>query len=109
MASDTRWPAAQRPATCSNATPGLDADRRVLERSGHDVRLWTWAGPQGQRDPPCRRGSPEGQSDNDAMILRDLDDPDRTRLAELGDVVPVVPLEMSDSLKFSAALPDGSG
>lgn len=77
----------------------------VVERSGHDVHLWTWAGLKANETLRAGLGGAEGQSYNDVMVLRGAGE--LARLAEVlfDDVVPRIPVEMVESLKFSAALP----
>lgn len=87
---------------------GAEADDSglVLERSGHDVRLWTWAGLKANETLRAALGGPDGRSHNDIMVLRDFDDVDRIGQVQVDGVVPDVPRGMAESLKFSAALPD---
>lgn len=83
----------------------VSADGLMVDRSGRDVHLWTWAGLKANETLRAGLGGVEGQSFNDVMVLRG-----GRELSELGDVsfddvLPGVPAEMVDSLKFSAALP----
>ncbi|MDT0169749.1 DEAD/DEAH box helicase [Pseudarthrobacter sp. BRE9] len=77
----------------------------VVEQSGQDVHFWTWAGLKANETLRAGLGGAEGQSYNDVMILRGAGT--LTRLAEISfdDVVPRIPVEMVETLKFSAALP----
>lgn len=81
----------------------------VIESSGHDVKLWTWAGLRANETLRAALGGAEGQSYNDVMILRGAGEP-LNRLAEMlfDDVVPRIPVEMVEHLKFSAALPEST-
>ncbi len=81
-------------------------DGLVVETSGHDVRLWTWAGLKANETLRAGLGGVEGQSLNDEMTLRGAGDLDRLAQVSFDDVVPRIPAEMVTSLKFSAALPE---
>lgn len=78
----------------------------VVEQSGPDTHLWTWAGLKANETLRAGLGGLEGRSYNDVMVLRGAGD--LSRLAEISfdEVVPSIPVEMVDSLKFSAALPE---
>lgn len=80
----------------------------VVEQSGLDTHVWTWAGLKANETLRAGLGGAEGRSYNDVMVLRGAGD--LSRLAEISfdDVVPRVPVEMVDSLKFSAALPEAT-
>lgn len=80
----------------------------VVERSGHDVHLWTWAGLKANETLRAGLGGAEGQSYNDVMVLRGAGALSRLGEMSLDDVVPHVPAEMVESLKFSAALPEAT-
>ncbi|MBE7325181.1 DEAD/DEAH box helicase [Nocardioides sp. Y6] len=77
----------------------------VVERTGPDVHLWTWAGLKANETLRSALGGPEGTSYNDVMILRDLDDTAAINHADVSDAVPDIPAAMAEELKFSAALP----
>ncbi|MCK9795945.1 DEAD/DEAH box helicase [Isoptericola sp. 4D.3] len=84
----------------------VSADKLVVERSGYDHNLWTWAGLKANETLRAALGGAEGQSYNDIMVLRGVRALDRPTDIELDDVLPRVPVEMVESLKFSAALPE---
>jgi ATP-dependent Lhr-like helicase len=78
----------------------------VVDWSGRDAHLWTWAGLNANETLRAGLGGAEGQSYNDVMVLRGAGT--LSRLAEMSfdDVVPHVPAKMVENLKFSAALPE---
>lgn len=86
----------------------VSRDGLVLERSGHDTHLWTWAGLRANETLRAGLGGAEGQSYNDVIVLRNAGD--LWPLAEISfdDVVPRVLVEMVENLKFSAALPEAT-
>lgn len=84
----------------------VSRDGPVTERSGLDVRLWTWAGLRANETLRAALGGVQGQSYNDAMVLRGIGTLDRLGAISFDDVVPQVPPEMVQRLKFSAALPE---
>lgn len=84
----------------------VDAGVVVARRSGEDVQLWTWVGLKANETLRSALGACEGNSHNDVMVLRGLQDLEDINAADLTDVVPSIPEEMVAALKFSAALPD---
>lgn len=86
----------------------VSRDGLVLERSGHDTHLWTWAGLKANETLRAGLGGAEGQSYNDVMVLRGVGDLDRLAEISFDDVVPRIPVEMVENLKFSAALPEAT-
>ncbi|MCC2316573.1 DEAD/DEAH box helicase [Cellulomonas chengniuliangii] len=83
----------------------VSADRLVVDYSGDDVHLWTWAGLKANETLRAGLGGAEGQSFNDVMVLRGAGDLSEASRVTFDDVVPRIPVEMVDTLKFSAALP----
>lgn len=85
----------------------VSPDGLVVEPSGQDIHLWTWAGLKANETLRAGLGA-EGRSYNDAMVVRGTGG--LGELAELSfdDVVPAVSAEMVETLKFSAALPPGT-
>lgn len=81
-------------------------DGLVVNRPGDDVHLWTWAGLKANETLRAGLGGAEGQSYNDVMVLRGAGDLSRLADVSFDDVVPHVPAEMVEGLKFSAALPE---
>lgn len=77
----------------------------VVETSGQDTHLWTWAGLKANETLRAGLGGAEGQSFNDVMVLRGVGDLGLLSAASFDDVVPQLPVEMVDNLKFSGALP----
>lgn len=77
----------------------------VVERTGSDVHLWSWAGLKANETLRAALGDPEGRSYNDVMVIRGLDDTAAISRAAVDDSVPAIPVEMAQELKFSAALP----
>lgn len=77
----------------------------VVERSGQDLHVWSWAGLRANETLRAALGGAEGPSYNDVMVLRGTVRLDQGRDVSLEHVVPHVPAAMVDSLKFSAALP----
>ncbi|MBO0923779.1 DEAD/DEAH box helicase [Cellulomonas sp. zg-ZUI199] len=77
----------------------------VVDGSGQDLRLWTWAGLRANETLRTALGGAEGRSFNEVMIVRGAGRLDRLQGVALDDVAPSVPVEMVESLKFSAALP----
>ena len=77
----------------------------VLERTGPDVHLWTWAGLKANETLRAALGGPEGRSYNDVMVIRDLQDTSGINRAVTSEAVPYIPEAMADELKFAAALP----
>ncbi|MCM3687699.1 DEAD/DEAH box helicase [Kocuria rosea] len=86
----------------------VSGDGIVLERSGHDTHLWTWAGLKANETLRAGLGGAEGPSYNDVMILRDAGDLWQLADISFDDVLPRVPVEMVEKLKFSAALPEAT-
>ena len=78
----------------------------VVEQSGPDTHLWTWAGLKANETLRAGLGGLEGRSYNDVMVLRGAGDLSRLADISFDEVVPSIPVEMVDSLKFSAALPE---
>lgn len=89
-------------------TDQVSGDGLVIGRSGQDVRLWTWAGLKANETLRAGLGGAEGQSYNDVMILRGAGELSRLAGISFDDVVPHVPAEMVETLKFSAALPEAT-
>lgn len=81
-------------------------DGLVVERSGSDLTLWTWAGLRANETLRAALRGLEGKSFNDVMVVRDVPGLRRLDPGDLGSLAPRIPYEMVDSLKFSAALPD---
>jgi ATP-dependent Lhr-like helicase len=77
----------------------------VIELRGHDVIWWTWAGLRANETLRAALGGPEGKSDNRNLVLRGASSIRGLRDEDLDGVVPYVPVEMVETLKFSAALP----
>ncbi|MDQ0863497.1 DEAD/DEAH box helicase [Arthrobacter globiformis] len=86
----------------------VSRDGLVLERTGHDSHLWTWAGLKANETLRAGLGGVEGQSYNDVMVLRGAGDLGRLAEISFDDVVPRIPVEMVENLKFSAALPEAT-
>ena len=86
----------------------VTGDGLVVNRSGDDVHLWTWAGLKANETLRAGLGGAEGQSYNDVMILRGAVELDRMAGVPFDGVAPYVPPEMVKSLKFSAALPEST-
>jgi ATP-dependent Lhr-like helicase len=86
----------------------VSGDGLVLERSGQDAHLWTWAGLKANETLRAGLGGAEGQSYNDVMVLRGAVDLSRLADISFDEVVPRVPVEMVENLKFSAALPEAT-
>jgi ATP-dependent Lhr-like helicase len=86
----------------------VSRDGLVFERSGHDTHLWAWAGLKANETLRAGLGGVEGQSYNDVMILRGAVDLGRLAEISFDDVVPRIPVEMVENLKFSAALPEAT-
>ncbi|WP_115787469.1 DEAD/DEAH box helicase [Arthrobacter silvisoli] len=84
----------------------VSRDGLVLERSGHETLVWTWAGLKANETLRAGLGGAEGQSYNDVMVLRGVEDVSRLAGISFEGVVPRVPAEMVEGLKFSAALPE---
>lgn len=84
----------------------VSTDGLVAERSGHELHLWTWAGLKANETLRAGLGGAEGQSYNDVMTFRVVGDMDRLVEEGFESALPHVPIEMVDSLKFSAALPE---
>jgi ATP-dependent Lhr-like helicase len=80
----------------------------VVERSGMDTRLWTWAGLKANETLRAGLGGAEGESYNDVMTLRGAGELGRLTEVSFHDVVPHIPADMVESLKFSAALPQST-
>jgi ATP-dependent Lhr-like helicase len=80
----------------------------VVERSGQDTHWWTWAGLKANETLRAGLGGAEGQSYNDVMVLRGAVDLSRLADISFDEVVPRVPVEMVENLKFSAALPEAT-
>lgn len=83
----------------------VSASGLVVQRQGADVHLWTWAGLKANETLGAALGGLEGRSSNDYMVLRELQSSTQIGQAQVQDVLPHVPAEMADELKFSAALP----
>lgn len=83
----------------------VSTDGLVVERAGHDVHVWTWAGLKANETLRAGLGGAEGPSYNDVMVLRGVGELSKLADVPFEDVVPRVPVEMVDTLKFSAALP----
>lgn len=83
----------------------VSADGPVIDPSGHDMHLWTWAGLKANETLRAAIGGGEGQSFNEVMVVRGTGSLNRLRHENLEDISPRVPVAMVDSLKFSAALP----
>ena len=82
----------------------VDLDAIVVERDGDTQVLWTWAGLKANETVRAAMGGPPGQSWNDRMTVMGTGRLGQS--ARIGDaVVPAIPDEMVDDLKFSAALP----
>ncbi|GII98223.1 ATP-dependent Lhr-like helicase [Sediminihabitans luteus] len=81
-------------------------DRLVVTRSGHDLHFWTWAGLKANQTIRAGLDGPGGESYNDVMVLRGVGDLGRLSDVEFENVLPHVPPDMVDTLKFSAALPE---
>jgi ATP-dependent helicase Lhr and Lhr-like helicase len=77
----------------------------VVKRSGQDVRIWTWAGLKANETLRAGLGGAEGSSYNEMMVLRGVGDLGPLNEISFDDVVPHVPAELVETLKFSAALP----
>ena len=78
----------------------------VAERAGDKFHLWTWAGLKANETLRAAFGNaPEGRSDNDVMGLPTSAVRDRLAEVQWSSIVPDVPEEMVNELKFSAALP----
>ena len=77
----------------------------VVERTGPDVHLWTWAGLKANETLRAALGGPEGHSYNDVMVIRGLEDTSAISRADVAEAVPSIPEAMADELKFSAAMP----
>ncbi|WP_035923649.1 DEAD/DEAH box helicase [Kocuria rosea] len=86
----------------------VSMDGLVLERSGQNTHLWTWAGLKANETLRAGLGGAEGRSYNDVMILRGVGDLQKLAEISFDDVVPRVPVEMVETLKFSAALPEAT-
>lgn len=84
----------------------VSLDGLVVERAGDDIHLWTWAGLKANETLRAGLGGAEGQSFNDVMILRGAVDLSQLAGLSFDAVVPRVPVQMVESLKFSAALPE---
>lgn len=84
----------------------VDPDGLVVERTGQDLRLWTWAGLKASETLRAALGGLEGRSYNAVMVLRGLGDTAAINRAQVDGVAPEVPVEMVSALKFSAALPE---
>jgi ATP-dependent Lhr-like helicase len=80
----------------------------VVKQSGNDVHLWSWAGLKAHETLRAGLGGAEGQSYNDVMILRGVGELSRLATLSFDEVIPHVPAEMAESLKFSAALPEAA-
>lgn len=85
----------------------VSADGLVFERSGLNTHLWTWAGLKANETIRAGLGGMGGQSYNDFMVLHGPVDLGRLGRISFEDVVPLIPAEMVENLKFSAALPEG--
>lgn len=77
----------------------------VVERTGRDTHLWTWAGLKANETLRSALGGPDGRSSNDVMVIRDLQDTSMINGAVTAEAVPEIAGSMTDQLKFSAALP----
>ena len=86
----------------------VSADGLMVERSGHDLYFWTWAGLKANETLRAALGGAEGQSYNDVMVLRGAGELGALGAVAFDEVVPRVPAEMVESLKFSAALPEAA-
>lgn len=86
--------------------PQVSLDGPVVERSGHDVHLWTWAGLKANETLRAGLGGAEGQSFNDVLVIRGAGALGDFADVRFEDVLPHVPAKMVTSLKFSAALPE---
>lgn len=78
----------------------------IVERSVQGLHLWTWAGLRANETLRAGLGGAEGQSYNDVMVLRGVEELSGLAEVAFDHVAPRVPVEMVDSLKFSAALPE---
>ncbi len=101
-------PLSRRAVDCLNDVRKMRANQvsadLIVERSGQDLHLWTWAGLRANETIRAGLGA-EGQSYNDVMILRGVGKLGRVTDVSFDDVVPRIPVEMVDRLKFSTALP----
>ncbi len=86
----------------------VSKDGLVLEQSGEDIYLWTWAGLKANETLRAGLAGAEGRSYNDVMVLRGGLNPQRLSETSFDDVVPSIPVEMVRNLKFSAALPEAT-
>lgn len=77
----------------------------VIEARGQDVVWWTWAGLRANETLRATLGGPEGKSDNRCLVVRGAGSIRGLRAADVEGAVPYVPVEMVETLKFSAALP----
>ncbi|MTG90706.1 DEAD/DEAH box helicase [Cellulosimicrobium sp. BIT-GX5] len=98
--------AVERLAVVREAREGtVDPDRLIVHRSGEDLRFWTWAGLKANETIRAALGGPEGQSENDCMVVKGVDKLNALNGIDFTSVSPAVDPAMVDGLKFSAALP----
>ncbi|WP_159803042.1 DEAD/DEAH box helicase [Arthrobacter zhaoguopingii] len=86
----------------------VSRDGLVLEKSGEDIHLWTWAGLKANETLRAGLAAGEGRSYNDLMVLRNGADPQQFAEIPFDNLVPRIPVEMVKNLKFSAALPEAT-
>ncbi|MFI9487353.1 DEAD/DEAH box helicase [Promicromonospora sp. NPDC052451] len=89
-------------------THQVSPDGLVVEQSGQDVHVWTWAGLKANETLRAGLGGAEGQSFNDIMVIRRAGPLGELADVAFDDVAPRVSAEMVTSLKFSVALPEAA-
>ena len=87
-------------------THQVSLDGLIVEQSGQDVHVWTWAGLKANETLRAGLGGAEGQSFNDVMVIRGAGPLGELVDVTFDDIAPRVPAEMVTSLKFSVALPE---
>jgi ATP-dependent helicase Lhr and Lhr-like helicase len=83
----------------------VSGDGLVVEQSGPDRYLWTWAGLRANETLRAALGGVEGPSYNEVMVLLGAGSTDLSREVSLQGVAPHVEPSLVENLKFSVALP----